>query len=148
MRRTEPLTLDLSPRERRLVEELRVLAALATDADLVRLALHNLADHYDLPLAAGEFEYVAGIKITTSRLRRRRHVQATGIARFIDEQAAVGCMHGTRITSGPRASVGRRCRRCEKEIARTLADYRLDQLEGKHDAAGFTPAERKAKGRR
>lgn len=112
------MTIALTARERRLVEELRVLAALGTDAQVIRLALHNLADHYDLDLAAGEFEY----------LRDR-----------LAGPPAVGCLHGTRV--------GHRCRTCEAEIARTLADYRLDQLEGKYDAAGFTPAER-VKGRR
>lgn len=62
-------TVPLSVRERLILDDLKVKAALATDANIVRLALWKLARHYDMDMAASAFELrgPAGSKPTRVR---------------------------------------------------------------------------------
>ena len=61
------MTIAFSRLERSTLETLRILARLATDERVIRLALQNLADHYDLTLEPEVFAYLG-----EPRRRRRR----------------------------------------------------------------------------
>lgn len=64
-RHAQPLCVHLSAVERDVVEEMKAMTGLASDANLARLALWHLAKHLDLRIGAETFR-------TRSETRTRR----------------------------------------------------------------------------
>src|SRR5688572_28228722 len=48
--------VELSRDERAILDRMKVLAGVATDPNLLRIALWSLADHYDLEMPSGVFD--------------------------------------------------------------------------------------------
>ena len=70
-----PLSVPLTAHERAAVDQLKASAALGTDADVVRLALWRLAEHYDLRLPLETFRIGPPLARPGARRARRKSPQ-------------------------------------------------------------------------
>jgi hypothetical protein len=61
-------TVPLRPRERLVFDDLKAQTGLVSDADLLRLAIIRLADHYDFDLSLDLFK-VRGYRFRVGRER-------------------------------------------------------------------------------
>lgn len=74
------LTVPATKDEAAVIDEMKIAAAVVTDADLVRVALWNLADHLDIEMPNGVFDLRPRMLSAKARAARKAQQHANKTA--------------------------------------------------------------------